>query len=60
MPPFFQASRSMIVNLDHVASVGGDGRKFVEFTRQAAPIELGITTFDRLRRELSGRPSSLP
>ncbi|HTJ98088.1 MAG TPA: LytTR family DNA-binding domain-containing protein [Bordetella sp.] len=59
-PPFFQASRSMIVNLDHVASVGGDGRKYVEFTRQAAPIELGITAFDRLRRELSGRPFSSP
>ncbi|ARP82843.1 hypothetical protein CAL12_19845 [Bordetella genomosp. 8] len=54
-PPFFQASRSLILNLDHVARVGGDARKFVEFTRQTAPVELGNTAYERLKKELSAQ-----
>ncbi|CAM3740344.1 Response regulatory domain-containing protein [Bordetella sputigena] len=57
-PPFFQASRSIILNLDHVARVGGGARKFVEFTRQATPIELGGTAFERLKKQLSAQPSA--
>jgi two-component system LytT family response regulator len=52
-PPFFQASRSIIVNLAHVARVGGGVEKHVEFAGRAAPIALGLTAFERLRRELA-------
>jgi two-component system LytT family response regulator len=52
-PPFFQASRSIIVNLEHVASIGGGVEKHVEFAHRAAPIALGLTAYERLRRELA-------
>jgi two-component system LytT family response regulator len=52
-PPFFQASRSIIINLDHVAKVYGEGKRYVEFVERAAPLELGLTAFQRLRRELA-------
>jgi two-component system LytT family response regulator len=52
-PPFFQASRSIIINLEHVAKVYGDGKRYVEFIERAAPVELGLTAFQRLRRELA-------
>jgi two-component system LytT family response regulator len=57
-PPFFQASRSIVVNLDHVARLRGDGKRHVEFIERAAPVELGLTAFQRLRRELERRAAA--
>jgi two-component system LytT family response regulator len=54
-PPFFQASRSIIVNLNQVARIGGGAEKQVEFIHRAAPIALGLTAYERLRRELARR-----
>jgi two-component system LytT family response regulator len=52
-PPFFQASRSIVVNLEQVIRVAGGEQKYVEFAGRAAPLELGPTAFDRLRREIA-------
>jgi len=55
-PAFSLISRSVIVNLDHVARLlSVDGRRQVEFRSAAAPLDLGETAFQRLRRELAQR-----
>ncbi|WP_144639786.1 LytR/AlgR family response regulator transcription factor [Bordetella genomosp. 13] len=55
-PSFSMVSRSIIVNLDHVARLHtAAGARRVEFTGGAAPLELGMTAFLRLRRELARR-----
>jgi len=55
MPPFFQASRSLIINLDHVARVSSGEHRQVEFTQGCAPVHLGLTAFQRLKQALAAR-----
>jgi len=56
-PPFLRISRSVIVNLDHVDALAGNGggRGEVRFRHAAVPLELGMTAFLRLRRALAAR-----
>jgi len=55
MPPFFQASRSLIINLDHVVRVSSGDHRQVEFTQGRPPIQLGLTAFQRLKQALAAR-----
>jgi len=55
MPPFFQASRSLIINLDHVVRVSSGDHRQVEFIQGRPPFQLGLTAFQRLKQALAAR-----
>ena len=57
-PPFLRVSRSLMVNLDHVAAIRSydGGRSEVSFGPSIAPIALGRAATRRLRRHLPQLP----
>lgn len=54
-PPFFAVSRSMIINLEHIAHLAhrGGSQTEVTFNNDLAPIVLGRTATLRLRRAMA-------
>jgi two-component system LytT family response regulator len=61
-PPFLRVSRSLVVNLDHVAAIRSydGGRSVVSLGPRIAPIALGRAATRRLRRHLSQLPRTAP